>query len=86
MVVAVIMALVVRMIRSHLFDGGRHLHGTQRRVSRGSSGLLSTHPPHPVNIFSMIPSGKDSQELNAHTLFVYLKLGATLVVGDVECG
>ena len=27
MVVAVVIALMVRMIRGHLFDGGRHLHG-----------------------------------------------------------
>ena len=27
MVVAMVMALMVRMIRGHLFNGGRHLHG-----------------------------------------------------------
>jgi hypothetical protein len=61
MVVAMIMTLVVRVIRGNLFDGGRHLHGTQRRVSCSSSGLLSTHPPHLMSIFSMSPSGRDFQ-------------------------
>jgi hypothetical protein len=86
-VVVALMALMVRMIRGHLFDGGRHLHGYTKTcqpwfiwAAEHASTPSSEH-------LQYVPIWKGPSEVKcSYLVLVYLILRATLVVGDVECG